>query len=237
MPPPRFNPDCRRTGPPLISQCKRDCQSRFALRLRKSLVTPNLPVGGSGLPLYGGEKSAARPAVRPSKNRRGGNPMTSYLFRNVTIWDGINDAAYPGEVVVEGNRIKTLARGQQRHQRRERGGDDRRRRAVPDARHGRGPLPPLLRRPGAQPGSRRNPAGGAPAAHLPQRHAPSSNHGFTSCYSAASAKMRIDVVVRAGDRRRLSRRPALPRRRPRDHGDRRASATSASSTCTPKASA
>ena len=37
--------------------------------------------------------------------------MTSYLFRNVTVWDGINDAAYPGEVVVEGNRIKTLARG------------------------------------------------------------------------------------------------------------------------------
>ena len=37
--------------------------------------------------------------------------MTSYLFRNVTVWDGINDDAYPGEVLVEGNRIKTVARG------------------------------------------------------------------------------------------------------------------------------
>ena len=37
--------------------------------------------------------------------------MTSYLFRNVSIWDGINDQEYPGEVVVENNRIKTVARG------------------------------------------------------------------------------------------------------------------------------
>ena len=37
--------------------------------------------------------------------------MTSYLFRNVSIWDGINDQEYPGEIVVENNRIKTVARG------------------------------------------------------------------------------------------------------------------------------
>ena len=37
--------------------------------------------------------------------------MTSYLFRNVSIWDGMNDGDYPGEVVVENNRIKTVARG------------------------------------------------------------------------------------------------------------------------------
>ncbi len=28
--------------------------------------------------------------------------MGSYLFRNVTVWDGINDEAYVGEVLVEG---------------------------------------------------------------------------------------------------------------------------------------
>ena len=37
--------------------------------------------------------------------------MTSTLFRNVTIWDGLNDAAFPGEVLVENNRIKTVAKG------------------------------------------------------------------------------------------------------------------------------
>jgi hypothetical protein len=36
--------------------------------------------------------------------------MTSYLFRNVSVWDGINDQEYTGEVVVENNRIKTVAR-------------------------------------------------------------------------------------------------------------------------------
>ena len=29
----------------------------------------------------------------------------SYLFRNITIWDGINDQPYAGEVVVEKNCI------------------------------------------------------------------------------------------------------------------------------------
>lgn len=28
---------------------------------------------------------------------------SSYLFRNVTVWDGHDDAASPGEVLVEGN--------------------------------------------------------------------------------------------------------------------------------------
>ena len=37
--------------------------------------------------------------------------MASYLFRNVTVWDGVNDEESPGEVVVENNRIKTVARG------------------------------------------------------------------------------------------------------------------------------
>jgi imidazolonepropionase-like amidohydrolase len=36
--------------------------------------------------------------------------MTAVLLRNVTIWDGENDAAYPGEVLIEGNRIKAVAK-------------------------------------------------------------------------------------------------------------------------------
>ena len=37
--------------------------------------------------------------------------MGSYLFRNVTVFDAIGDDAYQGEVLVEGNRIKAVARG------------------------------------------------------------------------------------------------------------------------------
>lgn len=33
------------------------------------------------------------------------------LLRNVAVWDGDRDEAYPGEVLVEGNRIKAVARG------------------------------------------------------------------------------------------------------------------------------
>lgn len=36
--------------------------------------------------------------------------MGATLVRNVTVWDGDNDAAYPGEVLVEGNRIRAVAR-------------------------------------------------------------------------------------------------------------------------------
>ena len=37
--------------------------------------------------------------------------MTSYLFRDVEIWDGEGDDRYPGEVLVVGNRIAKVARG------------------------------------------------------------------------------------------------------------------------------
>ena len=37
--------------------------------------------------------------------------MSSYLFRNVQVWDGQNDVSCRGEVVVEGNRIRTVTRG------------------------------------------------------------------------------------------------------------------------------
>jgi hypothetical protein len=35
--------------------------------------------------------------------------VSAVLFRNVTIWDGIGDEPYPGEVVVEGNRIRVAS--------------------------------------------------------------------------------------------------------------------------------
>ena len=37
--------------------------------------------------------------------------MPAILLKNVMIWDGEHDAAYPGEVLVEGNRIKAVAKG------------------------------------------------------------------------------------------------------------------------------
>jgi len=36
--------------------------------------------------------------------------MGAMLLANVEIWDGENDAAYPGEVLIEGNRIKSVAK-------------------------------------------------------------------------------------------------------------------------------
>ncbi len=36
--------------------------------------------------------------------------MCAVLLKNVMVWDGENDAAYPGEVLVEGNRIRAVAR-------------------------------------------------------------------------------------------------------------------------------
>ena len=37
--------------------------------------------------------------------------MCAVLLKNVMVWDGENDAGYPGEVLVEGNRIRAVAKG------------------------------------------------------------------------------------------------------------------------------
>jgi imidazolonepropionase-like amidohydrolase len=37
--------------------------------------------------------------------------MIAVLLKNVLVWDGEKDVAYPGEVLVEGNRIRTVAQG------------------------------------------------------------------------------------------------------------------------------
>lgn len=121
--------------------------------------------------------------------------MTSYLFRNVTIWDGINDDAYQGEVVVENNRIKMVAHGA--HQISDENAaetiDGQGRFLMPGLVEGHGHLSFV--------GQTRNQDLGEipPEEHLLRtcRNATMIlDHGFTSCYSAASAKLRIDVVVR-----------------------------------------
>lgn len=119
----------------------------------------------------------------------------SYLFRNVTVWDGINDAPYPGEVVVEGNRIKTVAKG-----RNVISGE-----SAAEVIDGDGQflMPGLVE--GhchlSFVGPARNQDLGEipPEEHLLRTMRNATfilDHGFTSCYSAASAKLRIDVVVR-----------------------------------------
>ncbi len=121
--------------------------------------------------------------------------MSAKLLTNVTIWDGETDAPYPGEVLVDGNRIGAVARGAERI--------DRGRAAevidgqgmflMPGMVEGHCHLTFLNVRDGTQ-------LGDTP----PEEHAFATarnatlllNCGFTSCYSAASAKSRIDVVVR-----------------------------------------
>jgi imidazolonepropionase-like amidohydrolase len=121
--------------------------------------------------------------------------MASYLFRNVTVWDGVNDEGYPGEILVEGNRIKTVARGRNAISSE----------AAAEIVDGRGQflMPGLVE--GhchlSFVGPARNQDLGEipPEEHLLRTCRNATfifNHGFTSCYSAASAKLRIDVVVR-----------------------------------------
>ena len=121
--------------------------------------------------------------------------MGSYLFKNVTIWDGINDAAYPGEVVVDGNRITKVAKGSGQIPSE----------AAAQVIDGGGRM--LM--PGLVEGhchlsfcgpSRNQDLGEIP----PEEHMLMTcrsarlllDHGFTSAYSAASSKLRLDVVLR-----------------------------------------
>ena len=119
----------------------------------------------------------------------------SYLFRNITIWDGINDQPYAGEVVVEKNCIKTVAPG----------------RGVISSENARETIDGngQFLMPGMVEGhchlSFVGPARNQDLGEIPpEEHLLRTcrnatfilNHGFTSCYSAASAKLRLDVVVR-----------------------------------------
>lgn len=121
--------------------------------------------------------------------------MGSYLLRNVTVWDGIADRPFPGEVLVEGQRIRAVARGS---------GEIGTERAA-EVIDGRGQflMPGLVEGHShlSFVGPARNQDLGEvpPEEHLLRTCRNATlilDHGFTSCYSAASAKLRLDVVVR-----------------------------------------
>jgi imidazolonepropionase-like amidohydrolase len=121
--------------------------------------------------------------------------MSAYLFRNVTIFDSIGDTPYPGEVLVEGNRIKAVARGKDQIAAENA--------AVTFDGKGQFLMPGMVE--GhchlSFVGPARNQDLGEipPEEHLLRTMANATmllDYGFTSAYSAASAKIRIDVVVR-----------------------------------------
>src|SRR6201993_5108731 len=120
--------------------------------------------------------------------------MNRVLFRSANVWDGSGAPAFPADVLVEGTRIKTIARVP--HRLPTEGA------TVIDCR-GRTLMPGLVE------GHAHISFGGAvndsdlgnipPEEHvlLTMRNAKTLlDHGFTSAYSAASAKLRLDVVIR-----------------------------------------
>ena len=120
--------------------------------------------------------------------------MSRVLFRDAMVWDGSGAAAFPGDVLVEGNRIKTVARS-----RGEMPSDG----ATEIACRGRTLMPGLVEGhshisfTGAV--NDREMGDVPPEEHLliTMRNAKLLlDHGFTSCFSAASAKLRLDVVIR-----------------------------------------
>ena len=118
----------------------------------------------------------------------------AYLIVNAQVWDGENDERYPAEVLIEHNRITAVARGQ---------GQIRRDGAEIIDGGGMTLMPGMVE--GhchlSFVGPARNQDLGEipPEEHLLRTCRNATlilNHGFTSCYSAASAKLRLDVVVR-----------------------------------------
>jgi imidazolonepropionase-like amidohydrolase len=120
--------------------------------------------------------------------------MNRILFRNAQIWDGSGAEPFPGDVLIEGQRIKTIARTLNQLQ-----ADGA---TIVEAR-GRTLMPGLVE------GHAHISFGGAvndsdlgnipPEEHvlLTMRNAKTLlDHGFTSAYSAATSKLRLDVVIR-----------------------------------------
>ena len=127
--------------------------------------------------------------------------MARILFRNCRVWDGTGAASYPADVLVEDECIRAVARerGQLEApgaQRIEAGGMT----LMPGLVEGHAHITFIN-------GARPTDLGDTP----PEEHTLIAarnarlllDHGFTSAYSAASAKLRIDVVIRnaieAGD--------------------------------------
>ena len=120
--------------------------------------------------------------------------MKPVLFRGASIWDGSGATAFPGDLLVEGSRIKAIAPAPERL-----AVDGT---TVIEAR-GRTLMPGLVE------GHAHISFGGAvndsdlgnipPEEHvlLTVRNAKTLlDHGFTSAYSAATSKLRLDVVIR-----------------------------------------
>lgn len=128
--------------------------------------------------------------------------MTDTLFRNVRVIDGSGAAPFAAEVLVSGNRIKALARRPATLA------------VAPDAvvvDGGGATLMPGLVESHAHPSFINTPSSPALGEVPPEEHTLLTakfakmllDHGFTALHSAASAKPRLDVVVRnainAGD--------------------------------------
>jgi imidazolonepropionase-like amidohydrolase len=120
--------------------------------------------------------------------------MNRVLFRNAMVWDGSGANSFPADVLVEGDRIRTVARGV--------GQLSADGATAIDCRG-------LTLLPGLVEGHAHISFGGAvndsdlgnipPEEHvlLTMRNAKTLlDHGFTSAYSAASSKLRLDVVIR-----------------------------------------
>ena len=120
--------------------------------------------------------------------------MDRTLFRNANVWDGSGAAAFPADVLVEGNRIKAVARAR---------GALAAEGAVVIEAAGRTLMPGLVE------GHAHLSFGGAvndsdlgnipPEEHvlLTMRNAKTLlDHGFTSAYGAGTSKLRLDVVIR-----------------------------------------
>jgi imidazolonepropionase-like amidohydrolase len=121
--------------------------------------------------------------------------MIGTLFTNITIFDGTGTAPFPGEVLIEGNRIKTVAQGTNRISKD----------SSIEVLDGRGAclMPGLTEAHGHisfTDVARLPDLGEIP----PEEHVLKTMHnarllldsGFTSIYSAASAKPRLEVVIR-----------------------------------------
>src|SRR5208282_1410837 len=126
--------------------------------------------------------------------RRGRTYAMAFLIANAQVWDGENDERYPADVLIENSRVAAVARGH---------GQIRRDGAEVIDGGGMTLMPGMVE--GhchlSFVGPARNQDLGEvpPEEHLLRTCRNATlilNHGFTSCYSAASAKLRIDVVVR-----------------------------------------
>jgi imidazolonepropionase-like amidohydrolase len=120
--------------------------------------------------------------------------MSRTIIRDCRVWDGSGSAAFPADLLVEGERIRTVART--RGQLESVGAD------VVEAR-GMTLMPGLVE-------GHAHLSFGSAAATIdlgdlpPEEHTLLTarnarillDHGFTSAYSAASAKLRLDVVIR-----------------------------------------